>query len=318
MSIFRFLKAMGYWILPRGIYNLLGIIKREFSKDLWGAIKSEISQHFFDRDYRKQVAFLVRRNVIFKDKHFGERCFILATGPSVRGQELTGLKDELCIAVSEFYFHKDINIIAPRYHVVAPCHSPSTFAELKQMFEALQKAYSSKPTFFFGYRPFQYSTFDFLEEQKEYRPQDYHFLNYFPTVQIDENNCFDEKIWDISRSLFDVNTVVFCAIQVALYMGVKEIYLIGCDHDYLLNMTRVTNHHFYKEEDGISEREHLSSFDSERWFGEYYYRWMRYRLMREYAKRKGCMIFNATKGGMLDVFPRVDLESVIGARDKKV
>ena len=128
---------------------------------------------------------------------------------------------------------------------------------------------------------------------------------------MDESNFLDEGKWDITKPLFDINTVVFSAIQVALYMGVKEIYLIGCDHDYLQDIKRVTNHHFYPEEAGISDRENLSAFDSEKWFGEYYYRWMRYRLMREYASRKGCTIFNATKGGMLDVFPRVDLQSVI-------
>lgn len=37
-----------------------------------------------------------------------------------------------------------------------------------------------------------------------------------------------------------------------------------------------------------------------------------YELMNEIAKRKKCEIYNATRGGMLEVFPRVDLEKVIG------
>ena len=80
--------------------------------------------------------------------------------------------------------------------------------------------------------------------------------------------------------------------------------------DYLKDVERVTNHHFYREEDGVSDAEHLGSFTLERWFLEYYLRWKQYRLMREYLESKGVRVFNATTGGMLDVFPRVDLASL--------
>jgi len=78
----------------------------------------------------------------------------------------------------------------------------------------------------------------------------------------------------------------------------------------------VTNHHFYKESEGISDVKHLSEFTTERWFQEYYMRWKHYRLIRDFLSSKNVCIYNATKGGMLDVFPRVSLDEIIVMQDK--
>ena len=54
----------------------------------------------------------------------GKRAFILATGPSVNEQDLTKLEGEDCFSVSNFFLHKDINIIRPKLHFFAPYHEP--------------------------------------------------------------------------------------------------------------------------------------------------------------------------------------------------
>ena len=77
-----------------------------------------------------------------------------------------------------------------------------------------------------------------------------------------------------------------------------------------MDIKRITNHHFYEESQGISDVEHLRQFTSEKWFEEYYFRWKQYRLMKEYLNHKGVFIYNATRGGMLDVFPRVVYEDL--------
>ncbi len=38
-----------------------------------------------------------------------------------------------------------------------------------------------------------------------------------------------------------------------------------------------------------------------------------YRLLKKYADRHGIKIYNATRGGNLEVFPRVQLEDVLAA-----
>jgi len=245
--------------------------------------------------------------VQLKDKHLGERCFILATGPSIQEQDLTVLEGELCIAVSHFFLHKDIKRISPRYHVLAPYHPPFSFIELDKVFRSLNEAYEGDVTLALGHTAYEFSAYNFLQKNPEYLKKNYFFIDYSKSQPLGEVNYMLSPTWDIAKAPFQVRTVIYSAIQLAAYMGCKKIYLLGCDHDYLHDMQRVTNHHFYREEDGVSDAEHLSAFTTERWLEEYYFRWKQYRLMREYLKSIDCDIYNSTHGGMLDVFPRVPL-----------
>lgn len=42
-----------------------------------------------------------------KNKHKGQRCFVVASGPSLRGMDLSWLKDEITIAVNQSYLALD-------------------------------------------------------------------------------------------------------------------------------------------------------------------------------------------------------------------
>jgi len=111
----RMINAAAYWTLPPGIEFLL---KKTLCK--MTSKKKNVEKLYLSKKLIVQL----------KDKHLGERCFILATGPSIQEQDLTVLEGELCIAVSHFFLHKDIKRISPRYHVLAPYHPPFSFIEL--------------------------------------------------------------------------------------------------------------------------------------------------------------------------------------------
>lgn len=294
-----FKSVVSYWFLPLGIKN---------------SAKKIISQNKLSYLFNSEkiaIKRLAKNNQKFRNLHQGKRCFILGTGPSVKSQNLFSLKDELTIAVSQFFLHKDIKIVKPKYHVLAPTHSPFNFNDLNKIFTALDKVYTDETKLFLGYRPYIYSIKNFLDEHPKFGRKNQFFIDYSNSPEINEENHAKPILWNIDQNPFQIRTVIYSAIQVALYMGCKSIYLVGCDHDYLNDVNRISNHHFYQEEDGISDVEHLSSFNTERWFKEYYFRWRDYRLIKQFASSNGCSIFNATQGGMLDVFPRVDLDRIV-------
>ncbi len=108
---------------------------------------------------------------------------------------------------------------------------------------------------------------------------------------------------DISKVVFSSSTVMYDMLQFAIYMGAEEIILIGCDCDY----GKGNNKHFYLENcmpnDGITAgiaEIHLY----ERWF-EFY------KEARIHAENRGIRILNATRGGSLEVFERVDMGSLL-------
>lgn len=298
MKLKSIIKPLVYWTLPLGIKDSLLSVYSKY-----------LSSKNHDLEY-STIKKLSKKNAKFKNIHLGERCFILATGPSVKNQDLRCLEKEFCIAVSQFFLHKDIKIISPNYHVLAPSHDPFKFDDLTKIFDGFRQSYTNDITYFLGYYPYIYSNYNFLENHPQYKNSNQYFIDYSMSKPLDESNYSKNEIWKIDKSPFSIRTVIYSAIQIAIYMGFKEIYLIGCDHDYLNDTNRVTNHHFYKEEEGVSDVEHLSSFTTERWFEEYHFRWKQYRLIREYAESINCQIFNATEGGMLDVFPRKNLTEI--------
>ena len=175
----------------------------------------------------------------------------------------------------------------------------------------IQKYLQDDIELFVGENGFIHSYWKYLSTNNNYDSLKINFLNYVDNLQLDEQNYSNIETWNISESTFTPRTVIYSAIQIAVYMGFNEIILLGCDHDYLLDICkRITNHHFYEESIGFSDADHLSQFTTERWFFEYYMRWKQYRLMKEFLDSKDVSIYNATRGGMLDVFPRIVYEDI--------
>ena len=287
---------------------------KSFVKELIPPVLLKIKHRLLNKSQINKPLFenLTKRNIKFKNIHKGERVFILATGPSIQTQDLKPLKNENCIAVSHFHLHEDIQIINPKYHVLAPQHPPFNFNDSSKYFFDFKKAYAKSDThIFLGINDFKYSYLELLKAKPELVVPNIHYIDYSTNYQLDEQNLYNADIWDITKVLFGMRTVVYGAIQIAYYMGFSEIYLLGCDHDYLFDLARTKNQRFYKDEIGISDNDHLKQISLEAGFLDYYLRWKQYRLMKEFFNNKNIKIYNATNGGILDVFQRIDLSELV-------
>ena len=105
-------------------------------------------------------------------------------------------------------------------------------------------------------------------------------------------------------------SVTYANLQLAAFMGLNPVYIIGCDHHYAgeSDPTYVgkigipeEGTHFHPEYRKKGEEVNAAPI----------------RLMNaafehaaEYSRTSGLKIFNATRGGYLEAFPRVDFESL--------
>ena len=181
MNLKSILNSLSYWLLPPNVKNTL---------------LSIYSKQVAFKDYRVErdiISRLCKKNSKFKDIHNGERCFILATGPSIKTQNLRPLKNELCISVSQFYLHKDIQIISPKYYVLAPSHPPFDFNDVIKIFDGLGKCYSDDVTYFLGYSSYIYSYYRFLETYSQYKNNNQYFINYSMSQPLEESNYSKER-----------------------------------------------------------------------------------------------------------------------------
>ena len=285
-------KRVAYWTLPLGIQDIVRARLRQNS--------------VAERSVAAEDRATLERNRELCNRHAGERCFILAAGPSIKRQDLKLLQGETCIAVSNFFVHPDFAVIRPRYYCLAPYHPPIT-EEAWRSWLAETEAGSGDAVMFFG-----------LEDQQRNR-----WNGLFAGRQVHYLRCGGDS-WepllihgvDLTRSVPGPQSVTIMALLAALYMGFGEVYLLGCDHDWILHLN--ASSHFYDEDQHTLNRHGYNE-----WLGadlEYYCQcyirlWQQYKALRQIADGQSVRIYNATDGGLLDVFPRVKFESLF---DRKV
>ncbi len=118
---------------------------------------------------------------------------------------------------------------------------------------------------------------------------------------------------DASKVLYCGQSVTYINLQLAFFMGFTDVYLIGMDFDYvipeshkrngdvLLSDTDDTNH-FHKDYFGKGKTWKDPKLDRVA---------MNYRQAKLSYEAVGRRIYNATVGGHLEIFPRVDYETLL-------
>lgn len=123
-------------------------------------------------------------------------------------------------------------------------------------------------------------------------------------------NFFSE---DLSLGMETGSTVTYTVLQIAYYLGCDPVYLIGVDHNYVVNNSEIERNsvvftsktddrnHFHPAYFGKGLRWHDPRVDRMEAV---------YRLARRAYERNGRNVFNATEGGRLEVFERISFSSI--------
>lgn len=110
---------------------------------------------------------------------------------------------------------------------------------------------------------------------------------------------------DISDGVFEGFTVTYMCLQIAMYMGFSKIYLLGIDHNYSIDAmpdgTVIKN-------EGVQD--HFSKADQIDNIPQTYKSTLAYEAARQYAQKHGIKIYNASRGGRLEVFERINIEEI--------
>lgn len=212
--------------------------------------------------------------------HKGQRCFIVATDPSLNTKDYLKLKNEHTIGVNALCLWFKEQKMETEYFVVS---DDDVFKRIESI---LDKAVHTKV--FISERIQKHCTV----------PTKYQLFPVNIWNRFTENSNKKRFSNDISVCSYDEETVVFHAIQLAVYMGFKEIYLLGTDCNYNQKKNYAVDHG--KEVDKTLGFKMLKS----------------YEVVKKYEKVFGFKIFNVTRGGMLEIFERKNLDEILA--DKKL
>lgn len=221
----------------------------------------------------------------------GQRCFIVGNGPSLTIADLEALKGEHCFAFNRIYETFDKISWRPEIYMVLDNDVMKTVAKNFDKIEAEYKLLNimgktigvkgdDKTTFFCSFGPYRIKEFNYVKKKISKDISKYISLNY---------------------------SVTGAAIETAIYLGFKEIYFVGMDHNYSRYIDKNGIGHC---DDSVTDYSLMNKHD----FVYFIYKDALescFKCYREYCEKNGIKIANATRGGQLEVFERVDFDSLI-------
>lgn len=241
----------------------------------------------------------LRTNKELENVGSGKRAFLLATGPSIKNQDLSLLAGEECFSVSNFYLHKDIEVIKPRLHFFAPYHKPLELENFIENWRNADRILPPETAIVLGLQSKK-----MVEENQLFSKRKIYYLDFRSLKKIRT---------DIEKAVQAPQTGTIMIVPVLDYMGYSEINLIGCDMNMLKDYgNRVEN--FYEKDP------RKNATDGGRWQGiinemETSLNMMRqYKAYYDYFEAKGVRMQNLSPISWIDFVPKKDFEDVVTLR----
>lgn len=264
-----------------------------------------------DKNFMKAML----RNKGFQNIHAGKRCFIIGNGPSLSQLDLSKIRKEYKFTVNTIMYNALLyQTISSDYHVIIDpayfCLNPE-IKEDKATIELLKTInYKNK-------KPLCLTNYDACGAIHKYGLHEH--LDFLYLYQHKILTPSFTGIIDLSKNMPTAQNVVQTAIYAAIYMGFRKIYLIGCDMSYIFitletkeNGERVISKNFHAYEYNSNEMKMIRKLvkDNEYRLQDYAKTFNIFKRIRKYALKKGITIKNATPGGFLDVFERVNYDTL--------
>ncbi len=253
-------------------------------------LKNKKQNYYSDNFEKSRYGYKLKK---YKNIHIGKRCFIIGNGPSLTAEDLSLLhkNNEISFASNRIYNIFDKTDWRPTYYA---SEDEIIVKGIEKEIEKIETKARFIPVNLLWYQDINIKNAEYfyLQCSKE---------KYLNKYGISEN---------IDKDIICKGTVTATLMQIAFYMGFNEIYLIGVDHNYRVTTSgdgkvtvdnNVKDYFSEKYETGIENQlvhnmEHTT---------------ISFKEVKQYADEKNINIYNITRGGKLEVFPRKTLEDVL-------
>lgn len=273
--------------------DFLSSIRRFYRYQKAKKAYSKRSKNYYAEQYDAQIRKLQNT------KH-GKMCFVIGNGPSLTAKDLDVLSNHKvdCFAANRIYLMYEKTKWRPTYYM---CQDRQLLQALKDYYENCEE------NVMLGY-----------QAKAEYGidvPKACYYL-------CDNRDCTRQVTRlgfssDASKCVVDGGSVTYSAIQMAVYMGYTQIYLLGVDHSFshTLDKNRRVIEHKDVKKDYFDDRykDAFAKFEEK---GKVYaapdknMMDLAFKAAKEYCEAHNITIKNATRGGKLEIFERVDFDSL--------
>lgn len=252
----------------------------------------------------------LKKNISLKDKYKGRRCFIIGNGPSTKSQDLTLLRNEIVFTVNYFTNSDIFPEVFSNYHFWMDPNLfrvKENFREEEYLISSILRAKTSNNN---PICIFPIAQKHFIQEHNI--DKDLDILYVCPKLGFMYEG-FDERI-ELTRFIPQFGTVVQLCIITAIYMGMENIILIGCDNTGIVNSINS----LVGTLDNIKYSYPLTSIEKtrmrngalrngiEREVFSYLQDIKGFRILNEYCNKRNINLVNASASTVIDSLRRVE------------
>ncbi len=232
-----------------------------------------------------------------RNKFKGQRCFIVGNGTSLNKCDLTLLENEYSFAVNGIFYKTNEMGYKPTFYVVEDYHVMHDNLEEIKAYETEYRFFPTNYKHLFG---------NVGKNTLFFNMNTGYYQETSPNFGIPRFSA------DCSNEVYCGQSVTMMNLQLAHYLGFKEVYLIGMDFSYnipdsaevdktVITSTEDDENHFHPDYFGKGKKWHDPQLDKVL---------NSYKMMKLVYESSDRSIYNATVGGKLEVFERVDYESL--------
>ena len=256
-----------------------------FSRDAYDSLRRvpELPAAYFHPWRRESI----RRLAALKDFHKGKRAFIIGNGPSLKQTDTSKLKNEITFGMNRIY------LAFPEWGFTTTYLCVTNDLVVAQFVDDINALTIPKFIAWRSHRHFK----------------SIHPSSFILPVFIYTTYTGPKFAYDVRRRVWEGATVTNLALQLAFHMGIEKAILIGVDHNFAskgdANKTVVSQgddpNHFMPNYFGKGVKWQLPDLDTSE---------VGYALARDAYRNAGREVVDATVGGKLTIFPKVDYDSL--------
>lgn len=222
-----------------------------------------------------------------RSSHSGERCFIVATGPSLTVQDLELIQNEFSFGMNSVCMLYGKTKWRPSFYGI---QDEEVYKRMKEyLFEEPSNVWVSSNI---RKKDKESVIFNVFPLNSKYNYFLYRYTNKLK-VRFSSNSY---------AIVYDAYSITFSLIQIAVYLGFKKIYLLGCDCNQ-----KVGQKNHFAEYGHVEEDNKLRTAADRNIYSHI--------KIKSFCEKKGVEIINCTRGGKLEVYQREELEKVLKNND---
>ena len=249
--------------------------------------------NFYFFYYLSNRFYFLKKNISLKNILLNQKIYIIGLGPSINNYDISKLRSKNIIMVNRSFSHPEYSKLKPKFHLFIDNKLAYGRWPISYIDNILEKSPEVKIIL--------NANWYYLEKFRKFRNN-----SQFYWVKLNNVSLLNGKYkHDITKMISVGGTVMECAITLSIYLGSKDINIMGLEGNGLAKLMCNENSHWDGKDKDYQEHNSLlyanDMITSSRGIKQWH-------AMSKKIKKTDVKVFNLTKEGIFDAYEFKDFE----------